>query len=501
MVLLGRIYQIGHNDYSSVSVRQSTKTVTVGEKRGEILDRNFLPLAGRETKLIAAVTPCPASYEYLRGKADDEYLRNKIENASPFIIETDEEINNEVIRTFPVPVRYSHNQTAVHIIGYTDSTGKTGISGIEKAYDNYLSENSGSLTVTFQVDAVGRVLAGMDKYINDSNFTSKAGVVLTLDSEIQVLTETALKNSRIKSGAAIIMKVHSGEILASASVPTFDPNNVADYLQAENSPFLNKALMSYSVGSIFKPLVAACAMENGISSELAFICEGEIKIGDRIFRCYNGKKHGKINMTEALESSCNCYFVNLINKIDTDHLLRLCRKAGLGQEITLAPGIKSPSGLLPAENDLQVKGTLANFSFGQGDLSASPLQIASLYHTLITGNFIQPKLIMGFTNNMGLMTKEKSSEPIKVLTDSTVSNLKTILSSVGKSYKIAEAGGKTGTAQSGIYKDGKEVLRTWFAGYYPSDNPQYIIVILNENGTSGTTDCVPVFKDIIKQLN
>ncbi len=501
MVLLGRIYNIAHKDYSTVSTRQSTRTVTIGEKRGEIFDRNFTPLVGNEHKLLAVVTPCAASHEHLKGKVNEEYLRDKIENASPFVVETDKEINNEVIRTFSVPVRYAEEQTAVHIIGYTDSSGKSGISGIEKAYNNYLSENSGKLTVTFQVDAVGRVLAGMDKYINDNNFTSKAGVVLTLDSEIQKSTETALKNSHIKSGAALIMKVHAGEIVAMASEPTYDPNNVADYLFAENSPFINKTLMSYSVGSIFKPLVAACAMENGISPELEFECKGKVTVGDRKFSCYDGKVHGKINMTEALEKSCNCYFVDLIDQIDVELLLKICKKAGLGQELTLAPGINGSAGVMPTEKSLKIKGTLANFSFGQGDLLTSPLQIASLYHTLATGNYIKPSLIMGFTNHMGLMTKEKTSSPIKVLSDETVMNLRKILASVGKSYKIKGGAGKTGTAQSGIYKDGKEVLRTWFAGYYPTENPEYIIVILNEHGKSGTKDCVPVFKEIIAAMD
>ena len=76
-----------------------------------------------------------------------------------------------------------------------------------------------------------------------------------------------------------------------------------------------------------------------------------------------------------------------------------------------------------------------------------------------------------------------------------------MLSAVGKSYSLKASSGKTGTAQSGIYNDGKEILRTWFAGYYPSKNPRYIIVIMNENGSSGTKDCVPVFKNIIRNIS
>ncbi|MBO7320095.1 MAG: hypothetical protein J6V06_08785, partial [Clostridia bacterium] len=406
MVLLGRIYFIAQTDYTQASTRQSTRTIVVSEKRGEIFDRNFTPLVGSEKKLLAVVTPCVASYEYLKGKADDSYLREKTENGSPYIVEVNEEINTELIRTFEVADRYSSAPLAVHIIGYTDSSGKVGVTGIESSFDNYLSQNSGKLSVSFQVDAVGRVLAGMDKYINDENFTSRAGVVLTIDKEIQQITEEVLSESKIKSGCAIVMNVHSGEISALASVPEYDPDNVADSLTAENSPFVNKALMSYSVGSIFKPVVAACALENGISPLLEYECSGEIKVGDRTFKCYDNKSHGKINMTDALKFSCNTYFINLIMKLDVDLLVKLCSDTGLGTEITLASKIRSSTGVLPTRESLEIKGNLANFAFGQGDFLASPLQIASVYHALSTGNAVEPKLILGLTNYMGLMTKE-----------------------------------------------------------------------------------------------
>lgn len=504
MVLLGRIYYIAKKDYTAVMTRQGTRTVTVGEKRGEIFDRNYAPLVGEEKKLLAVVTPCAGSYELLKGKVDETYLREKIEGASPFIIETDEEINNELMRTFSVPQRYSSNPLAVHIIGYTDSTGKTGVTGIEKAYNNYLTENSGKLSISFQVDAVGRVLAGMDKYISDDNFTSKAGVVLSIDKNIQKITEDALADSSIESGAAIVMKTHSGEILAIASVPEYDPNDVAKSLFQKGSPFVNKALMSYSVGSIFKPVVAAAALENGITPDFQYECKGKIQIGDKTFRCYNNKKHGKLDMTSALSESCNTYFINLIFNTDIDFLLRLCTLTGLGKQIPIANGIASSAGSLPTRQNLNLKGNLANFAFGQGELLASPLQIASVYHTLATGNVVAPKLVMGLTNNMGLMTKEPESSPNKVLSDSTVVKLRKMLSKVAKSngcnHYLFKAAGKTGTAQSGIFNNEKETLRTWFAGFFPADNPNYIVVVLNENGKSGYSDCSPVFRDIAEKI-
>ena len=504
MVLLGRIYYIAKTDYTLVTTRQSTRTLTVGEKRGEIYDRNYSPLVGSEKKLLAVVTPCVASYEYLKGKLDETYLREKIENGSPFTVEISEEINNEFIRTFSVSERYSSDPIAVHLIGYTDSSGKTGLTGIEKSYNSYLTENAGKLSVSFQVDAVGRVLAGMDKFINDNNFSSKAGVVLTIDKDIQKITENCLSESRIKSGAVVVMKVNSGEILAMASAPEYDPNNVAESLTAENSPFVNKALMSYSVGSIFKPVVAAAAMENGISPDFEYECKGEIKVGDKIFRCYDHKVHGRVNMTQALTVSCNTYFINLISQVDVDFLLKLCENMGLASEICLAPAVKSSAGTLPARESLKLKGNLSNFAFGQGDILASPLQIASVYHVLATANVIKPKVVMGFTNYMGLMTKEPEATAVKVLSDKTVVKLREMLRVVSENSAseslLIKTAGKTGTAQSGTYSGEKEILRTWFAGFFPAENPNYIVIVLNENGVGGNVDCAPVFKAIAEGI-
>ncbi len=507
MAFLGRIVYIQRSEVYSASETKSRRTVIVGEKRGVIYDRNFVPLVNNETYLLAAVTPCVGSYEYLKGKIDDKVLREKITDGYPFLCQVDEEINNEYIKTFSISKRYSAEKTAVHLIGYCDSKGQTGITGIEKAYNAYLSENSGKLSVTFDVDAVGRVLAGMDKTVNDNNYSSKAGVVLTIDSFVQKTAERALAESEIESGCALVMHAHTGEILAMASVPTYDPTDVAASLYDENSPLVNKTLTAYSVGSIFKPLVAAAALECGIDKDEAYECEGKIAVGDRVFSCYKDKAHGKINMAGALEESCNTYFINLIMKTDTDLLLRLCRQTGLGEGDTLASTIKGAGGTLPREDSLKIKGNLANFAFGQGELTATPLQIAKVYHTLATGNYIQPRLFLGLTNYMGLMTKETAPSPVKILSDETVVNIREMLSGVTKNGKADKAyselvslAGKTGTAQSGVYSGNKEILRTWFAGFFPSNNPHYIVVVMDENGSGGNADCAPVFKRICEGI-
>lgn len=506
MALLVKIVDINRQNYSRVSENQSTRTLTVGTKRGDIYDRNYIPLTGSTSRLVAAVTPVIPAAQYLKDCFTAEELGEKISGGFPFLCTVKEEINNDYIRTFSVPERYSADSLAVHIVGYTNSDGE-GVSGIEKAYNEYLSENSGKLTVSFKVDAMGRVLAGMDKKITDYNFSSKAGVVLTLDSRIQNITEEALKKSKIESGAALVMEIDTGELLAVASVPDFNQNDIVSALKGENAPLVNKALCAYAVGSVFKSIVAAEALEEGISPELTYECTGKITVGDTVFSCYNGKAHGETDMTSALQNSCNTYFINLISDMDSDRLLSLCKKLGFSQSDTLAAGMVSSSGIIPDSNTLKLKGNLANFSFGQGEFSATPVQLLKAYHALATGETVTPLLVRGFTNSDGLMTKTAKVTKERIFSESTVREIRGMLKSVvneggadNAKSTLVSLSGKTGTAQSGIYKNGREICRTWFAGFFPSDNPTYAVAILNENGQGGNTDCAPVFKAICEGI-
>ncbi len=506
MALLLKIVDINKENYSSVTRNQSTKILTVGEKRGTVYDRNYVPLTNSEKRFVAAVTPTVQSAEYLRPYLSTEDLTEKINRGYPFLCPVGEEIINDHIYTFSVPVRYGETIFAPHIIGYLDSE-KKGVSGIEKAYNQYLTENSGKLTVSFQVDAVGRVLAGMDKTVTDSNFSSKAGVVLTLDSRIQNIAESALRESRIESGAVLVMQAGTGELLAVASVPAFHPDRVGDSLKGVNSPLVNKAFCSYSVGSVFKSIVAAFALEEDISPEEVYECKGEITVGDTVFRCFKGKAHGETDMASALANSCNTYFINLSQKLSAEKLLTLCRRLGFGESDTLAPSMMTFSGALPTEESLKIKGNFANFSFGQGDFSATPLQLAKAYHALATGYTVSPVLVRGLTNCDGLMTRTGKTQKEKIFSDRTVKQIREMLSGVvsegladkAKSSLISLSG-KTGTAQSGIYSGEKEICRTWFTGFFPSGNPGYIVVVLNENGEGGNVDCAPVFRKVCEGI-
>ncbi len=507
MGLMLRIIDINTTLYSDAADSKHTKTISIGNSRGKIYDRNLELLVDTTQRLVAAVTPCAASYELLAQKFGEQEAKARVAQGNPLAFEVDNEINNEMIRTFNVPVRYSSDNLAVHLVGYLDSTGQNGLYGIEKAYNEVLKQGSGSLSVSFEVDAMGKAMLGLDKTINDNNFNSQAGIALTIDSKIQRVVENALKNSMIKSGCALVMHVDSGEIYALASAPTYDQNNVAKSLNSENSPLVNKALQSYSVGSVFKPIVAAAALESGMNMNYSYKCTGKVKIGDVTFKCYDGKAHGKQTMTEALGNSCNTYFINLLEQIDPDYLLSLCRSLGFAGEIQLASSISAAKGNLPENSDMLYPGERANLSFGQGKLLLSPVHMLAAYHALATGNYVSPAVIYGKTNSDGLLKTEPQSQARKIFSASTVKAMRKMLSQVveeGNAKKaksqIVSLAGKTGTAQSGIYENGDEICRTWFTGFFPSENPHYIVVIFNENGSSGSYDCAPVFKEICEGI-
>lgn len=507
MAILARIAYISFSSYSDAANTASGKVVEIGTTRGKIYDRNKALLVDNVKKLVAAVTPVATAKEYISGIFDGEVYAKSIEKGYPFAAEVTSEIDNELIKTFQVPVRYGEDDVASHVVGYVDADGR-GVTGVERAFDKELSAYGGRLSVSFEVDAVGRVLAGMDKTVTDENFNSKGGVVLTLDKRIQQLTEEALEQSNIESGCALVMHINSGDIVAMASVPDFDRNNVSSSLDAENSPLVNKALSSYSAGSVFKSIVAAYALENGISEDFSHNCEGSVEINGKRFICYGETAHGRLTMAGALQKSCNTYFIKLFERLPYEDFLSFCRELGFGEVIELCEGIECESGRLPDEETLAFEGNRANLAFGQGELLVTPLQLVKAYHALAMGMVIEPRLIYGFCDAQGKVTREAEMPTKRVFSEATVSKMRQLL------YEVTEKGiatnaksslmklaGKTGTAESGVYNEnGEELYRTWFAGFYPANNPHYIVVVLNEDGSGGNSDCAPVFKNICEWI-
>ena len=333
-------------------------------------------------------------------------------------------------------------------------------------------------------------------------------MITTLYIDIQTITENAFQKSGYKKGAAVVMDIKSGDILACASFPEFDPQDLAASLENEDSPFINRAFSAYSVGSIFKLVTASAALESGISEDFSYTCEGSIDIDGQVFNCHKWGGHGEISMEEAMVSSCNPYFIALSETLSPKILYDTAKKLGFGEGFEFADGIYSQSGYLPSERELSVKAEKGNFSFGQGKLTATPLQICRLT-CAIANNGIMPqaRLINALRDENGIETAVNSVKSDRVMSCLTSQKLKKYMNGVVNASnslsrsELISCAGKTSTAQTGRYTaDGKEIMNCWFTGYFPSDSPQYAITILVEGGTSGNISCGGIFKEVAENI-
>ena len=188
------------------------------------------------------------------------------------------------------------------------------------------------------------------------------GVQLTISRPVQRAVE-AVASTTMQSGCILVLDTATAAVRASVSVPGYDPEHLADSLQAANSPFLNRALQSYAVGSVFKPVLAAAALEAGLQP--VFECTGAVVVDGQIFRCAGGVPHGQVDLAAALEKSCNGYFIRLGQQLGAESLLDAAKAFGFGQSLLLAEGFAAEAGQLPTPQELAQSGQLANFSFGQ----------------------------------------------------------------------------------------------------------------------------------------
>lgn len=506
--LCGRIFGI-INTPELASAQTDIRVRELAEKRGTIYDKNGYPLVNRETNTIVCAIPntqTSVAIAKLKGKAftEDTLLKGYFTTFSLNEGETIEPTDN--IKLFETKKRYSDN-VALHILGYLDGDGN-GVCGVEKYFENEIKNADGKLSVAYSADAFGRMLTGEAVEIRNENYYSLGGIALTIDREIQVITENALKNGNIDKGAAVVIDVDSGAVLACASTPTYDRENIEKYLDDENSPFLNRALSAFPVGSVFKPVTVAAAIENGISED-NFVCTGSIEKSENIFNCNKTDGHGKVNLNTALAFSCNPYFIDLSTKVGAKKLLETAKKLGFQKSTNLGNGFMTDSGALPDINDLNSDAAVGNFGFGQGKLTATPLQIAACFAVFANGGtYHEPYIYKGAVDEYGALTPSVKPQGEKALKAETCKRISealfqttTIGTGKGAYSSLFKECAKTATAQSGQYdENGVEIKYCWFAGYFPYENPKYAVCILKENGSSGGSDGAPVFKEISEKI-
>lgn len=508
-VLIYRVYYINTADYLTMaSSGQGSYTLSIANTRGMIYDRNMRPLVNTEYEYVASVLPSPlAAAAILPIIPEEEHpaVVERLSQTMPFaMIVPDNNVYAKGVDVFRIPRRYGGYQFAPHVIGYLGGDGVSGVAGVELGYDAELKSAGGKVSCSYNVDAAGHVMSGAAMRVSRENETPLAGIALTLDKDIQQVAQEALA-AGCERGAAVVMDTESGDVLAMASLPVFDQNDIAASIDSDDAPFINRAVCGYNIGSAFKVLMASAALEKGISEYYEYECQGLIDIGGVIFRCNNNAIHGVSDMQRALQVSCNTYFITLAKELGSDYLLSFCSNMGLGKPIEIAPGINGQSGNLPGLAELENPAALANFSFGQGSSLATPIQMAAAVSTVANGGLsVNPRLVRGVTGDgKELLNERKVFASNEVLSENTSAVMRRLMTGVvedgsGRTAKpvTGSAGGKTSSAQTGVIKDGKEIVHAWFAGFYPAQNPRYTIIVFVEGGESGEHVAAPIFKSI-----
>ena len=436
---------------------------------------------------------------------------------------------------------YPYGEKMAQVLGYVAAVSDTdekddpllevpgfqiGKSGIEKFLEKRLRGKGGILKM--EVNAYGRVM----KEIEETEGVPGENITLTLDARLQ---EKAFDAFGDESGAAILLDVHSGEILAFVSTPAFDPNAFTrglshqewNALQTnEKKPLVNKAIQGqYSPGSVFKPLVALAGLESGaIKPDTRYFCAGKMLLGDHPFHCWKHAGHGYLNVVEALMHSCDIYFYETAQRVGIDKIAEMSRRFGLGEKVNI--GLEhEKAGLIPDKEwklkrfgePWQVGESLIS-GIGQGYILVTPLQLATMTARLVNGGYeVVPTFFPIDDRNLLKIKKINVSDAfldiVKQGMFDVVNQQHGTAWASRFNYNGMKMAGKTGSVQvrrislkerqSGIIKQ-KDLPWKYrdhaiFIGYAPADNPKYAVAVLVEHGGGGSSVAAPIASKILYQ--
>ena len=331
------------------AVRQRAHLVTLDYNRGDILDRNGISLLGGEKEKVLILFPG------LLAKGDPE-TREVISNMLPSVSSASrpvialrqlseqeeaffKELKNNGLVVAEAQKRYGLEALATHLVGHVGPDDGEGKVGLELIFNRELSGGMPNALAAV-VDGKNNLVKGLGFRLWGEFVSSRPfDLVLTIDGNIQKKVESIM-DERVKRGAVIVMDSQNGDILAMASRPNYYQANLSEYLKRtdeyatflENKPFINRTILSYPPGSIFKIVVAAAALESGnYSLESRFYCSGSKQIGEQLFRCYRNTAHGHITLAQAFAHSCNTTFIELAMKLGRETIYDYARRFGLGK--------------------------------------------------------------------------------------------------------------------------------------------------------------------------
>ena len=510
--VMARLYRLSSSNLKEAANEQSGLTVTVARVRGTVYDRKGQKLTNDTVRYAAAIVPTPQTLSTLSDTLPaEEYeaLRERLRDGRPTVTVTDTPLAPaDGITVFTVPHRYGEDTVAAHLVGYLGDDGIHGASGIEKAFDTQLDGASGSIKVTYRTDGQGRVMLGEGVTVENTLQNATAGVALTIDREIQRTVESRVA-PLLPRGAAVVLDPYSGDILALASFPDFEPSALADYLDDEDGPLYNRAIASYNCGSVFKIVSAVTALECGVAPTQTYRCNGRIRVGANVIKCHHVLGHGTLDLKGGFVQSCNPYFIQLIKQAGGAALYRMAVAFGFNTALTLAPNYRTAAAVFPEPAELLSPTALANVSFGQGKLTATPVHVAQMTAAVVNDGVVRPaRLCYGTVTVNGETVPASSSPPMTVFSPTVAAQIREMMvavidDTVGEAARpqTGGAGGKSGTAETGwLTENGETMVQSWFTGFYPAEDPRYVITVVSEDAKTSDRPAAPAFRAICDAL-
>lgn len=519
VILIGRLFWIQivrGQEYKQDAEKQYIRGIRVAPARGNIFDRNNIQLTNNKTEKTVyifkdVVLNDIQSLEKIKKtfNFDDKYIE-EIKKSNDRIIEIPLDIEveeNIFIRGVVIEdrkIRYDGRNLLSHVIGYIRKSENTGEYGIEKEYDSILKKDDDFGIKYIAVDGKQRVIPGLnDTEVISEKSTSANSVKLTVDIDIQKIVEEVIDNRKI-NGAVVVTDVATGDILAMASRPNLNQNNISENLNSNNMDFYNKALeVAYPPGSIFKIVVLLAALEdNLINLGDTFTCQGYEDLGTFQIKCNNKDGHGEINVYEAFANSCNSVFIQIGKKIGARKIIDMAKRLGFGEKVQNI--LIESSGNLP-ENDELLGPAIGNISIGQSSIEVTPLQVTNMMMIIANEGIKKDISIVDsiVTEEGKLVKKIIREEDERVLPTRLCKQVKIALEGVVDSgtaenmnlFEIGGAAGKTGSAENSRKK-----THAWFSGYFPRERPKYVITVFVEEGGSGGRIAAPIFEEIAKNI-
>jgi penicillin-binding protein 2 len=531
-------------EYRELSKNVAFREITIPTQRGEIYDRNYdKPLVMNVEAFALQLTPGQVTTDKLQYferlarflEIDASEIQSKVPSKSYLLfqpIEICPNVSFEKISyiaehkdNFPgiswnskLKREYIETGSLSHVIGYVggideselelmynqgyDRNSIIGKTGIEKKYDTLLRGKDGK---RFRLTDVQE--RGIGKQTEEIAPVLGNHLVLTIDKRIQKLCENTLSK---RTGAAVVLKPSTGEILALVSVPWFNPNRILeneyyDKLRLDpKNPLYNRALSQFPPASAFKVVMASAILEeNAFPPEKIIFCSGVIYVGDRAFHCWVPAGHGALNLKGAITNSCNNYFQTVgVNYLGPEKIIKYARDYGFGEQ-TGIDLFDEKSGFVPTpewkednERMIWLGGDTANLSIGQGYISVTPLQMADMVSMVVNrGTVYKPHVLKEVRNPVTGNAVTKTNP--EVLRRSSFISQKTFITVAEGMREVVLAGtaryvmtttavkiaGKTGTSELG--PDKKDKTHEWFAGFGPYDalgaDEQLVVVVFVEN--------------------